>query len=726
MAIEGIGESLLSQKRKRDEEQAKKLRKREERNALLGLAGTVGIGLYRQNLKEKQKDFFRNEKVLQAQVDSRLGSSSAQQGTKDWEASQLYAGGARQYVTDTYITPLMQQRFVEAGENKFKNERDLALAIREASNNFASEKDEDGLTVYDKWQRWTDVSRGIDTSVDSKTFLKNNNNLPRSAASAFYQRYLSKSNADPYEQAVTDFQNSNYVQTRQEALNLRRLFTEGLGLTKSAQAAKKIQSFYAEVPDKRDTVEDYKYQVPTADGTGVAEFTGTKRTSARGVVSYWGADGKKLDMGQSVAKTEVQSVTRTGEKVTNTKYTIIDSATGTPIASVDGPGKITGTEEPATAPLNESDLNQATRAIGRTIENPTYSISVPFMFGDKEVKQRTAGELLDAYITQDTSGDVDLTKSRQEGFINRVGVSATYLKQDKVSDDIAYDLASAIEFNELGRQFEGSDYVPSNSFYRDVDDEPTPLQLLEGIATLQGTPSEVSPENLIPILEVIFKNSGASLAAEINSLQNEKGKSSQLENLFTRNEKFQDLLKSPAVLKYFNVPATLNGKPNPVLFDELNSKFRLGEQAASPQNSDSLDDEASANLAANADKDLKTPQTSELDLFVQNQMALLQEKYAAAPTTSQGPSAAAEAMDAKARARRQLRNDGMYQIISRYDSLKDAGATGSNEAILQLQQQIANISSTRGSTFEVQELSTKLNNEKAMRDLKEQLARLMQ
>ena len=96
MAIEQFGESLLTQKRQRDEEQAKKLRKREERNALLGLAGTVGIGLYRQNLKEKQKDFFKNEKVLQAQVDSRLGASSAQQGTTDWEKSQVYAGGARQ------------------------------------------------------------------------------------------------------------------------------------------------------------------------------------------------------------------------------------------------------------------------------------------------------------------------------------------------------------------------------------------------------------------------------------------------------------------------------------------------------------------------------------------------------------------------------------------------------------------------------------------------------
>ena len=58
MAIEQLGESLLSEKRKRDEDQARKLRRREERNALLGLAGTVGIGLYRSNLQKKQQDFM--------------------------------------------------------------------------------------------------------------------------------------------------------------------------------------------------------------------------------------------------------------------------------------------------------------------------------------------------------------------------------------------------------------------------------------------------------------------------------------------------------------------------------------------------------------------------------------------------------------------------------------------------------------------------------------------
>ena len=60
MAIEGFGQSLLSKQRERQKKQERK----ELRTAALGLAGTVGIGLYRQNLKKKQ-DAFLIVKVLE-------------------------------------------------------------------------------------------------------------------------------------------------------------------------------------------------------------------------------------------------------------------------------------------------------------------------------------------------------------------------------------------------------------------------------------------------------------------------------------------------------------------------------------------------------------------------------------------------------------------------------------------------------------------------------------
>lgn len=86
MAIEQFGESLLTQKRKRDEDQARKLRRREERNALLGLAGTVGIGLYRQGLKKKQEEFFNSEQAYKLRLADRNANRVVTRAEKDRDA----------------------------------------------------------------------------------------------------------------------------------------------------------------------------------------------------------------------------------------------------------------------------------------------------------------------------------------------------------------------------------------------------------------------------------------------------------------------------------------------------------------------------------------------------------------------------------------------------------------------------------------------------------------
>ena len=50
MAIEGIGESLLGEKRARDT----KRRKKEQTYDTLGAAATIGVSLYRESLRKKQ------------------------------------------------------------------------------------------------------------------------------------------------------------------------------------------------------------------------------------------------------------------------------------------------------------------------------------------------------------------------------------------------------------------------------------------------------------------------------------------------------------------------------------------------------------------------------------------------------------------------------------------------------------------------------------------------
>jgi len=108
MAIEQLGESLLSEKRKRDQDQARKLRRREERNALLGLAGTVGIGLYRSNLQKKQQDFMNSEGVMNARIQYNHAERIAK-ATDAERQKYMASGGIDNYYYNSAFDDIKQQ-----------------------------------------------------------------------------------------------------------------------------------------------------------------------------------------------------------------------------------------------------------------------------------------------------------------------------------------------------------------------------------------------------------------------------------------------------------------------------------------------------------------------------------------------------------------------------------------------------------------------------------------
>ena len=79
MSIEQFGESLLTKQRDR----IKKQERRARRADLLGTAATIGIGVYRNNLKKKQEEFFKsapvmNEKIVYATADTAADEAFAE------------------------------------------------------------------------------------------------------------------------------------------------------------------------------------------------------------------------------------------------------------------------------------------------------------------------------------------------------------------------------------------------------------------------------------------------------------------------------------------------------------------------------------------------------------------------------------------------------------------------------------------------------------------------
>ncbi len=101
MAISDFGESLLSKQRERQEKEQRKA----DRQAILGTAATVGIGLYRNNLKKKQEEFLKSQPVLTQQAIRSNADTTATAIFKREDDIASYGAGARE---DFFVDPIIE------------------------------------------------------------------------------------------------------------------------------------------------------------------------------------------------------------------------------------------------------------------------------------------------------------------------------------------------------------------------------------------------------------------------------------------------------------------------------------------------------------------------------------------------------------------------------------------------------------------------------------------
>jgi len=106
MAISDFGESLLGQQRKRREKEQRKT----DRQALLGTAATVGIGLYRNNLKKKQEEFLNSQPVMDMRIQYRQSERIANDAFKERDRITAAGGNYDQYYYDQAFKELREER----------------------------------------------------------------------------------------------------------------------------------------------------------------------------------------------------------------------------------------------------------------------------------------------------------------------------------------------------------------------------------------------------------------------------------------------------------------------------------------------------------------------------------------------------------------------------------------------------------------------------------------
>ena len=111
MAIEGFGESLLGEKRARDNKRKKKAQTYDA----LGAAATIGMGMYRSSLAKKQEEFFQGEEAMKAKVAYRAAARNADD-TDRYRSSYMDSGlGMQGYIA--------KEELSEARENLLQNEK---------------------------------------------------------------------------------------------------------------------------------------------------------------------------------------------------------------------------------------------------------------------------------------------------------------------------------------------------------------------------------------------------------------------------------------------------------------------------------------------------------------------------------------------------------------------------------------------------------------------------
>jgi len=114
MAIQQVGESLLADVRKRNKQEAKRLQKEEEKQALLGLGVSLAGMVGNQILESKVQNFMNNEETIQQRVAFKTNYSLAE---KDVTEYNNYLSKGFQYLYDQELANMTSIKFSGSSRN---------------------------------------------------------------------------------------------------------------------------------------------------------------------------------------------------------------------------------------------------------------------------------------------------------------------------------------------------------------------------------------------------------------------------------------------------------------------------------------------------------------------------------------------------------------------------------------------------------------------------------
>lgn len=201
MAIESFGQSLLSKQRERQKKQERK----ELRTAALGLAGTVGIGLYRQNLKKKQDAFLNSQGVRDLRIQYNQSKKVSDDAFRVQDAITASGGDANKYYYKQAFDELKQEYQIKYGKDAehsvYVNTGKYDHLIAQDARKIAKER----ADAQAERIAFAEKFRSSGTFEDA---LKMSSKRPNSVAGGILNLIRRKSSADLDKESIEAFKNT--------------------------------------------------------------------------------------------------------------------------------------------------------------------------------------------------------------------------------------------------------------------------------------------------------------------------------------------------------------------------------------------------------------------------------------------------------------------------------------------------------------------------------------
>ena len=492
MAIEQFGESLLSEKRKRDQDQAKKLRKREERNALLGLAGTVGIGLYRSNVKKKQEEFFNSQPVRQQRLNYKNSLKDSNFFGDLEEKGKNYVGGLRGYLRDTYAIPEAQRRIYESQDEQSFDPDSLGSAVNSYADSFLDDLETAANSGISQ-------SKTMGTLEDYDKDIKLKANLPANIAAAAGARIFSGRNLeDLNREALNNISESTFKNDAIAVSNFRSLFSSGLNVRDAEALALDIDKRMQDVKKRAgvitESIESRETLLSNGEVVKVDNLV-VKSTDSKGNTTI--VSSTPMVGGQRVVETQVEVTDSFGAKTIKTVKQAVNIA-GDITGQINDPSKAkVYVRSEANAKVPEATVTFAKDSIiklesfGADVVRALESRSEEF--GDE------SGQYLNAAYT-DIAFRGSILSSEEYNF------NATQAMQ----------IAAVSQINDLKREEPIFNTTERNNI--------SGIQILDGIAQINSTDSrlavEINSSQLNKIVRQVEQeiNSGAVTKAQLQDI----------------------------------------------------------------------------------------------------------------------------------------------------------------------------------------------------------------